>query len=165
MVDCAWSPTFQYTIPTDWTSGIYLVLLTNAQKYQSYMTFVVRDDRRTADLLYQQSVNTYQAYNNYPMGSGKSLYDFNSFGRAVPATKAVRAARVSFDRPYSDGNGSGQLAGNSWNWERYYVGGWRNPAMTSRTRRTSTRTSTAPDCSTSKAFCRSGMTSTGRGQW
>jgi hypothetical protein len=122
VVDCAWSPTFRYTIPTTWTSGVYLVLLTNAQHYQSYITFVVRDDSRRADLLYQQSVTTYQAYNNYPVGTGKSLYDFNSYGGTVTATGAVRAAKVSFDRPYSDGYGSGQLAGNSWSWERYYVG-------------------------------------------
>jgi Fibronectin type III domain len=122
VVDCAWSPTFTYTIPTTWTSGIYLVLLTNAQNYQSYITFVVRDDSRVADLLYQQSVTTYQAYNNYPRGTGKSLYDFNSYGATVAATGAVRAAKVSFDRPYSDGYGSGQLTGDSWGWERYYIG-------------------------------------------
>jgi hypothetical protein len=122
IVDCAWSPTFSYTIPTSWTSGIYLVQLTNARNYQSYMTFVVRDDSRMADLLYQQSVTTYQAYNNYPMGSGKSLYEFNSYGEDVTATRSVRAAKVSFDRPYSDGYGSGQMAGNSWSWDRYYVG-------------------------------------------
>jgi hypothetical protein len=72
------------------------------------MTFVVRDDNRMADLLYKRSVTTYQAYKNYPKGTGKSLYDFNSYGRNVPATGAVRAAKVSFDRPYSNGYGSGQ---------------------------------------------------------
>ena len=42
----------------------------------------MRDDSRIADLLYQQSVTTYQAYNNYPDdgATGKSLYDFNSYG-------------------------------------------------------------------------------------
>jgi hypothetical protein len=122
IVDCAWSPTFSYTVPDTWTSGVYLVLLTNAAKYQSYMTFVVRDDNRTADLLYQQSVTTYQAYNNYPIGTGKSLYEFNSYGATVSATGTIRAAKVSFDRPYADGYGSGQFGGNSWNWERYYIG-------------------------------------------
>ena len=124
VIDCAWSPTFTFTVPNTWTSGVYLVVLTNAQNYQSYITFVVRDDTRKADLLYQQSVTTYQAYNNYPDDSktGKSLYDFNSYGATVPATGNVRAAKVSFDRPYADGYGSGQFGGNSWNWERYYIG-------------------------------------------
>jgi hypothetical protein len=122
VVDCAWSPTVNYTVPNTWTSGVYLVVLTNAANYQSYITFVVRDDNRTADLLYQQSVTTYQAYNNYPIGTGKSLYEFNSYGSTVTATNTIRAAKVSFDRPYADGYGSGQLTGNGWSWERYYVG-------------------------------------------
>ena len=35
LVDCAWSATFGYSIPDSWTSGIYLVQLTNARKYQA----------------------------------------------------------------------------------------------------------------------------------
>lgn len=122
MVDCGWSPTFTYTVPDTWTSGVYLVVLTNAAHYQNYITFVVRDDARHADLLYQQSVTTYQAYNDYPFGTGKSLYEFNSAGAKVPVTGTVRAAKVSFDRPYADGYGSGNFGGNSWNWERIYIG-------------------------------------------
>jgi hypothetical protein len=122
ITDCAWSPSVNYTVPATWTSGVYLVVLTNAANYQSYITFVVRDDNRTADLLYQQSVTTYQAYNNYPIGTGKSLYEFNSYGGTVPATGTIRAAKVSFDRPYADGYGSGQFGGNGWGWEQYYIG-------------------------------------------
>ena len=100
------------------------MVLTNAQNYQSYITFVVRDDTRKADFLYQQSVTTYQAYNNYPDDgkTGKSLYDFNSYGATVPAVGKPRATKASFDRPYADGLGSGQLAGFSGSWERYYIG-------------------------------------------
>jgi hypothetical protein len=125
VIDCGWPSSFTFTVPDTWTSGIYLVLLTNASKYQSYITFVIRDDLRKADLLYQQSVTTYQAYNNYPNDGkiGKSLYDFNSYGATVPATLTKRAAKVSFDRPYSDGHGSGQFfRGDSGSWERYFVG-------------------------------------------
>ena len=124
IIDCGWAPSYELIVPTSWTSGVYLALLTNASNFQSYITFVVRDDDRAADLLYQQSVTTYQAYNNYPAdgATGKSLYDFNSYGPTVAATGATRAAKVSFDRPYADGNGSGQFGGNSWNWERYYIG-------------------------------------------
>src|SRR6185295_14178191 len=72
----------------------------------NYVPFVVRNDARTAGLLYQQPVNTYQAYNSW---GGKSLYSFNSTGSA-------RAYKVSFDRPYS-GDGSGDYFG----WEVYTV--------------------------------------------
>ena len=56
--------------------------------------FVVRDDARVSDLLFQSSVSTMQAYNGW---GGKSLYPFNSSG--------PQAARVSFDRPYGAGAG------------------------------------------------------------
>src|SRR5262249_25191341 len=84
-------------------------LLTNAQKFQNYIIFVVRDDQRVADLLYQQSVTTYQANNNYPNDNttGKSLYEFNSFG-ANTVTGGPQAVKVSFDRP-SINDGAGEF--------------------------------------------------------
>ena len=53
-------------------------------------------------LLFQQSVDTYQAYNNYPTDgtTGKSLYGFNSYG-ATTGDRRSEAAKVSFDRPYA----------------------------------------------------------------
>ena len=120
MIACNWLPAYTLSVPSSWTSGIYLAVLTNAQNYQNYITFVVRDDTRVAALLYQQSVNTYQAYNNYPDDgtAGKSLYDYNSYG-AITVGGNKGAVKVSFDRPYTDagaGGGGGFLA-----WELYFV--------------------------------------------
>jgi hypothetical protein len=122
LVDCNWSVGYTLAVPDTWTSGIYLTVLANQQNYQSYMIFVVRDDARTADLIYQQPVTTYQAYNDYPNDSstGKSLYEFNSYGSNTTATGTTRAAKVTFDRPYSRGAGSGEFA-YSWDWDRYFV--------------------------------------------
>jgi hypothetical protein len=124
LADCDWSSSYTLAIPNTWTSGIYLAVLTNEQSYQNYIVFVVRDDTRTADLLYQQSVTTYQAYNNYPddNSTGKSLYDYNSYGSPAGATGSERAAKVSFNRPYGDGYGAGQFA-DAWNphWERHFI--------------------------------------------
>lgn len=115
MVACEWSPTLTFTVPTTWTSGIYLGLLTNSMNYQDYIEFVVRDDTRPADLLYQQGVMTYQAYNNYPNdaqnspipATGKSLYKFNSSRAPTKSIDNSRATKASFDRPYSQpGQGS-----------------------------------------------------------
>jgi len=118
LIACAWSPSYvldtsQPTLDsTGWTSGIYLALLTNTNKYQTYIIFVIRDDARTADLMFQQSVTTYQAYNNYPDNSktGKSLYDGGSYG-AKTGVGTQRAVKVSFDRPYTytDHTGAGEL--------------------------------------------------------
>ena len=106
---CNWNPSFTLAVPGTWTSGVFVAVLTNAAGFQNYIVFVVRDDSRTADLLYQLGVNTLQAYNNWPNDNktGKSLYDYNSFG-AKTITGTARAAKVSFDRPYRD-DGSGGL--------------------------------------------------------
>ncbi|HZT70808.1 MAG TPA: N,N-dimethylformamidase beta subunit family domain-containing protein [Terriglobia bacterium] len=101
IVECHWKNPYTLTIPnssdpTDWTSGVYVAKLTSGSSgKQSYIIFVVRDDARHSDFLYQQSVSTYEAYNNW---GGKSLYDWNSTGGA--------AMKVSFDRPYAMGNQS-----------------------------------------------------------
>jgi len=106
-VVCTWTPSFTLAVPGTWTSGVFVAVLTNAAGFQNCIIFVVRDDSRTADLLYQLGVNTLQAYNNWPNDNttGKSLYNFNSFG-ATTITGTTRAAKVSFDRPYRD-DGSG----------------------------------------------------------
>ena len=121
-ISCAWADAYTLDVPTSWTTGIYLALLTNAEGYQNYITFVVRDDDHVGGLIYQQAVTTYQAYNNYPHDNvtGKSLYDYNSYG-ANTVAGSTRAVKVSFDRPYSDEpwqyHGSGQFM----SWEMYFV--------------------------------------------
>src|SRR2546426_5208449 len=117
LIECDWTASYTLTVPTSWTSGAFLAMLTNAQGYQNYITFVVRDDARRADLLFQQAVTTYQAYNNYPDDhvTGKSLYEFNSYG-ANTVTGTPRAVKVSWNRPYT-ARGEGQLLG----WEVYFI--------------------------------------------
>jgi hypothetical protein len=100
MVECDWVEPYVLQIPTDWVSGVYLAKLTESEGgYQSYIVFVVREDDRVSDFLFQSSVTTYQAYNNW---GGKSVYDFNSTG--------PRAWRVSFSRPYGLGVGGQDAA-------------------------------------------------------
>jgi hypothetical protein len=101
-ITCNWAPSYTLTVPSDWTTGIYLARLTNEQGFQNYVPFVVRDGRPAA-FLYQQSVATEQAYNNYPNDglTGKSFYDFSSYG-AITASGNKSAVKVSFDRPLND---------------------------------------------------------------
>jgi hypothetical protein len=117
LIDCNWSASYTLAVPTTWMSGIFLAKLTNANGYQNWIMFVVRDDARPAALVYQHPTNTYQAYNNYPNdgATGKSLYNFNSFG-APTVSGQNRAVKVSFNRPYAD-RGAGQF----FNWEYYFV--------------------------------------------
>ena len=91
--DCRWEPCAALTVPADWLSGVYLGKLTaERDEFQSYVIFIVRDDRR-ADLLFQCSDLTWQAYNRWP--SQFALYDNGEhqwwWGGDV---------QVSFNRPY-----------------------------------------------------------------
>jgi N,N-dimethylformamidase beta subunit-like protein len=106
LIACNWAPSYTVSPTAAWTSGVYLAVLTNAHAYQNYLSFTVKDGRPAA-FLYQQSVLTDQAYNNWPSdgATGKSLYTFNSSGANTVAGDP-RAVKVSFDRPYT-GDGSG----------------------------------------------------------
>ncbi len=116
LIACAWAPAYTLTVPSDWTSGVYGALLTNEQGFQNYVIFVVRDGR-PAPFLYQHSVATDQAYNNYPNDGvrGKSLYGWNSYGaNTVGGTPG--AVKVSYDRPMADSG-----IGIFFNWELNFV--------------------------------------------
>ena len=93
--ECCWEPSLEFEIPADWISGVYLGKLTtvpeaNEPYWQSYVIFIVRDNR-TADLLFQCSDNTWQAYNRWPVN--ESLYTHPNGAHAPQVA-------VSFDRPY-----------------------------------------------------------------
>ncbi len=91
--NCQWDAATELAIPADWPSGVYVGKLTAEKEgWQSYITFVVRDNR-SADLLFQVSDFTWQAYNRWP--SQFSLYDDGKnewyWGGGV---------EISFNRPY-----------------------------------------------------------------
>jgi len=91
--ECRWSPAASITIPDDWISGVYLGKLSLLDdRWQSYVVFIVKDDRK-ADIVFQCSDNTWQAYNRWP--DNYSLYDD---GKSEWALKP--GIRVSYDRPY-----------------------------------------------------------------
>src|SRR3954452_24089764 len=102
--ECRWPRSLTLDVPPDWVSGLYFAVLTSAQHFQNYIVFTVRDDARPSDLLLQQTVTTYQAYNNYPFT--KRLYENNSSWSST-ATGTV-AVRFCFARPYKD-SGAGDL--------------------------------------------------------
>lgn len=97
LIECNWKDPYVLKIPynpaepSQWASGVYLAKLTASKSgKQSYIIFVVRDHSRASDILFQSSVTTYQAYNNW---GGMSLYRWNS--------RAKQAYKVSFNRPYA----------------------------------------------------------------
>lgn len=94
--ECKWETSHTLTIPKDWISGVYLGRMTTVPAsedepyWQSYVIFVVTDDR-PAEVLFQCSDNTWQAYNQWP--SNFSVYTHPDGGQGPWAD-------VSFDRPY-----------------------------------------------------------------
>jgi hypothetical protein len=94
--ECRWEPCTRLTIPPDWVSGVYLGRLTTIPEavdepyWQSHIVFIVRDER-PADILFQCSDNTWQAYNRWP--NNYSVYTH-------PQGNQGPWADVSFDRPY-----------------------------------------------------------------
>ena len=71
LLECAWPATFSLTIDAAWLTGYYLLKLTNDDGFESYVPLVVRETGRTAPLLMQASVTTWQAYN---LWGGINLY-------------------------------------------------------------------------------------------
>lgn len=110
LMECQWDDPYVLHIPstpdpTDWASGVYLAKLTaGTSGKQCYIIFVVRDDERSSDLLFQSSVTTFQAYNDW---HGLSLYT------------SPRAYMVSFNRPYQRLFGSGDFFQWEYNMVRF----------------------------------------------
>jgi hypothetical protein len=100
LVEANWQPSYTLTVPSSWTTGIYLAKFTDVNDMQSYAPF---DVKSTAPALYIAATpdTTYQAYNNW---GGYSLYiAYTKVGTGVLG----RGVKVSFDRPYSEPNGYG----------------------------------------------------------
>jgi len=93
LVDCGnWAVSATWSVPADAVSGIYFAKLIrdDGTAGSSHVVFVVRDDVRNTDLLFQTSDTTWQAYNDY---GGNSLYKGSPAGRAY---------KVSYNRPFNN---------------------------------------------------------------
>ena len=97
----------QSEIPKDWLSGVYIGKLSTIpapggqyldleMRSESYVIFIVRDDRR-ADLLFQASDMTWLAYNRWPQW--RSFYDLGN--APWGASNGKVGYDVGFDRPYA----------------------------------------------------------------
>jgi hypothetical protein len=85
------------------TSGIYLAKLTRINTgvpatAASHIVFVVRDDTRHSDLLFQTSDTTWQAYNSY---GGHSLYCGGPGANPPSYCAQGRSYKVSYNRPFN----------------------------------------------------------------
>lgn len=99
-----WNESAHWDVPVNAVSGYYLaVLIRTDNNGKSHIPFIVRDDASTADVFFQASDATWQAYNPY---GGNSLY--------VGATSYPNghAVKVSYNRPFitrGGGGGGGEM--------------------------------------------------------
>jgi hypothetical protein len=100
-VSAAWPTTFRVRLPPDAVTGAFVIRLSSEALGETYAFFVVRERVPGAPILYPLSTNTYQAYNVW---GGTSLYMSNRSD-----WKPWHAYAVSFDRPYENGSGTGEL--------------------------------------------------------
>jgi hypothetical protein len=145
LLECAWtmpaSGDYQWTVPANGRfTGVYVAKLTASSGKQSYIPFIIRDDARPSEYLFQTSVTTWQAYNFWPADqgagswkSGRSLYlgqgpnNWLSFGPPVPEfndNAEVQARKVSFNRPYYPDNGIYGTAGQFFQRGEYNMVKW-----------------------------------------
>src|SRR5581483_7584312 len=128
------SVTAQWPVPTNAVSGIYLANIVNetptynpnlppGPHSQNQMVFIVRNDGRVADFLFQTSDTNWQAYNqwtglNLPNSSIpflSSLYHQNwepAYGGSPMNTPDSRAYKVSYNRPFKAVYASASAAPN-----------------------------------------------------
>ena len=155
--ECEWEPCKSLKVPEAWTSGVYVGKLTEQRGgLQSYVIFIVRDER-PADLIFQCSDTTWQAYNRWP--SQFSLYDdgkeewFWGPGVVVSFNRPYGKYCQIVDAPLSTGSGEWFL------WEFPFAYWLESHGTTSPTFRISIRTAILPACAAREASSRSGTTS------
>jgi hypothetical protein len=107
LVEANWQPSYSLTIPSDWTTGIYLAkfsLLSSGE--ETYAPFDVRGNAHSTYVAVT-SDNTYQAYNNW---GGYSLYEAEGAASTSEENgSSPKGVMVSFNRPYANGRGSGEV--------------------------------------------------------
>ncbi|HVU69460.1 MAG TPA: N,N-dimethylformamidase beta subunit family domain-containing protein, partial [Ktedonobacteraceae bacterium] len=94
LLEAGWASSYNWSVPANATTGVYLAQFTDQNGKQTYCSFVVRGNR-PADYAYIRPTTTDAAYNNW---GGWSLY-------TVPGT----GVKVSFNRPDWNGGGTGGL--------------------------------------------------------
>ncbi|MCR2784988.1 MULTISPECIES: DUF4082 domain-containing protein [unclassified Microbacterium] len=95
LYDCGtWDVSATWNVPASAVSGVYIALLDRADTGgQSHITFIVRNDGNTSDVLFQTSDPTWHAYNIY---GGSDFYAGAANGRAY---------KVSYNRPFATRQG------------------------------------------------------------
>ncbi|GEM_PF-431404 len=102
MTEAHWSPSLQVSVDSHYPPGSYFLKLVGSNGVQQLIPLTVRDDASTAAYVVQNSVTSWQAYNDW---NGYNLYQGQN------GAYADRSRIVSFDRPYARGDGQADFLG------------------------------------------------------
>jgi len=122
LVDCGnWSVSRSWAVPSTAVSGVYIArLVRNDNGGASHITFVVRDEASTSDIVVQTSDSTWQAYNTY---GGNSTYECTVACPPGNPSTYKSAYKVSYNRPSNiaqdDGGRSAFLSGGEYSLVRF----------------------------------------------
>src|SRR5262249_53016518 len=107
LIDCGnWAGSGTWDVPATSVSGIYIAKLTRHDNgHHSHIVFIVRDDSRDADIVFQTSDTTWQAYNQYPgvTNGGASLYcggPLSNDGSSYARSCGTPAPKGGYNRPF-----------------------------------------------------------------
>ncbi|WP_198663865.1 DUF4082 domain-containing protein [Jiangella endophytica] len=91
LYDCGnWAVSASWNVPSNAVSGVYIAKLTRTDNRDtSHITFIVRNDASTSDIVFQTSDTTWHAYNAY---GGSDFYRGAANGRAY---------KISYNRPFA----------------------------------------------------------------
>ena len=97
LIECQWKTSYPLSIGRSWISGIYVAKLIHSASLREYpIYFIVRDDKRRSDIVFQSARNTALAYTSWGNATEKySMYVHSSTGGRA-------AKKVSFDRPSTE---------------------------------------------------------------
>jgi hypothetical protein len=122
LIDCGnWAISRSWAVPSTAVSGVYIAhLVRNDTGGASHITFVVRDDASTSDVVVQTSDSTWQAYNTY---GGNSTYSCTVACPPGNPNGYKGAFKVSYNRPSNtaedDGGRSALFTGGEYSMIRF----------------------------------------------
>lgn len=114
MVSCdGWAPSLSMPVTPAFVQGDYVLKLVGAGGEQSYIILTVWDPASTGTYLFETHSLTAQGWNTY------GGFDFYAGSGPCPPgvpkyPQCNRARVVSFDRPYADGQGTGDFLDNEY---------------------------------------------------
>lgn len=102
-----WDPSYTLNVPRDWTTGVYLAKFTDARGMQTYAPFDVLGSPNATYVV--STPDTTMAAYNYWGGPLSSLYNTDTGSSTDTGEPNRRSVRVSFNKPYVQGSGAGQV--------------------------------------------------------